>query len=253
NMQMWESQRELAERAEAASRAKSTFIANMSHELRTPLNAILGYSQILGSEIRRINRPDLHDDINQITIAGQHLLELINDVIDLSQIEAGKVEVHPHEVDLAAFMMHMMQAVQDLALRNHNTLMLNCPPEIGLVRIDPAKVRQVLLNLLSNACKFTSQGQVICTVDLRARANTPGAYLLLEVRDTGIGMPPAQIEQLFTQFMQADSSRTRRYGGMGLGLTLSRNLCQLMGGEISVVSNPGQGSTFTVYIPVDVG
>ncbi|NTW98190.1 MAG: GAF domain-containing protein, partial [Oscillochloris sp.] len=232
NVQMWESQRELADRAEAASRAKSTFIANVSHELRTPLNAILGYSQILAVDVDALGDAELIDNISQITIAGQHLLDLINDVIDLSRIEAGQMEIQISPVDLAAFMMHVINAAQDLAAKNHNTLTLICPSEIGLVHIDPAKVRQVLLNLLSNACKFTAHGQITCTLELRPAPDGREALMILDVRDSGIGIHPEQIELLFTQFMQADSSTTRRYGGMGLGLALSRRLCRLMGGEI---------------------
>ncbi|NTW00783.1 MAG: GAF domain-containing protein, partial [Oscillochloris sp.] len=251
NVQMWETQRELVDRAEAASRAKSTFIANVSHELRTPLNAILGYSQLLADEVEEIGRTDLAFSLNQITVAGKHLLDLINDVIDLSQIEAGQVELHVGPVDLVALLMNATNAVQDLAAKNHNTLSLYFPAEIGIVTTDLAKVRQVLLNLLSNACKFTSYGQITCTASLELIVEI-NAILKIEVCDTGIGMSPAQVDQLFTQFMQADNSTTRRHGGLGLGLALSQHLCRLMGGTISVVSAPLSGSAFTIQLPVTI-
>jgi PAS domain S-box-containing protein len=251
NVQMWEIQRELADRAETASRAKSAFIANISHELRTPLNAILGYSQILAEEVGELGKPALVANLDQITVAGKQLLGLINDVIDLSRIEAGQMESHTEPVDIAALMMHVIDETRELAAKNHNTLSLICPAEIGIVRVDVVKVRQVLLNLLSNACKFTQRGHITCTVGLEPPDGEPAA-LLIAVSDTGIGMSSGQIDQLFAQFVQADSSMTRRYGGMGLGLALCQNLCRLMGGEVSVVSALGQGSTFTVRLPVQV-
>jgi signal transduction histidine kinase len=249
NVQMWEIQRDLADRAETASRAKSAFIANISHELRTPLNAILGYSQILAEEVGELGKPALVANLDQITVAGKQLLGLINDVIDLSRIEAGQMESHTEPVDIAALMMHVIDETRELAAKNQNTLGLSCPAEIGIVRVDVVKVRQVLLNLLSNACKFTQCGHITCTVSLEPPDGEP-AELLIAVSDTGIGMSSGQIDQLFAQFVQADSSMTRRYGGMGLGLALCQNLCRLMGGEVSVVSALGQGSTFTVRLPV---
>lgn len=252
NVQMWEVQRELADQAEAASRAKSTFIANVSHELRTPLNAILGYSQLLAEEVTELGNTDLATSLGHITTAGQHLLDLINDVIDLSQIEAGQMELHIGPVDIATLSMNLIDSVQEMAAKNYNTLTLNCSPEIGIVFVDLAKLRQVLLNLLSNACKFTVRGQISCTISLEQTDDEPGCALQIKVCDTGIGMSPEQTEQLFTQFMQADSSTTRRHGGLGLGLALSQHLCRLMGGKISVVSELGRGSTFTVRLPAVV-
>ncbi|EFO80900.1 multi-sensor signal transduction histidine kinase [Oscillochloris trichoides DG-6] len=249
NAQMLENQRDLVDRAEAANRAKSSFIANVSHELRTPLNAILGYSQILSMDIKQLKRPDLEESIDQITTAGQHLLDLINDVIDLSRIEGGQMSLSYSYVDLASFMQHLINANQNLAALNHNSLVLVCPNDIGLVMIDAPKVRRILLNLISNACKFTDHGQITCIVELH-RSSEADTMLVIAVRDTGIGIHPDQIEDLFNQFIQADSSSTRRYGGLGMGLTLSRHLCQLMGGQISVESRPGYGSTFRVHVPV---
>ncbi|WP_129632829.1 ATP-binding protein [Candidatus Oscillochloris fontis] len=249
NAQMLESQRDLVDRAEAANRAKSSFIANVSHELRTPLNAILGYSQILSIDIKQLKRPDLEESIDQISNAGQHLLDLINDVIDLSRIEGGLMDLSYSYVDLASFIQHLINANQNLAALNHNSLILVCPNEIGLVMIDATKVRRVLLNLISNACKFTEDGQITCTVELQ-KPNETDTMLVIAVRDTGIGIQPDQVEDLFNQFIQADSSSTRRYGGLGMGLTLSRHLCQLMGGKISVESRPGYGSIFSVHLPI---
>ena len=233
--------------AEDASRAKSAFLANMSHELRTPLNAIIGYSEMLQEEARERGLPELVPDLEKIHGSGRHLLTLINDILDLSKIEAGKLELRAESFDVASLMRDVESTVAPIVAARGNALEVRCAPELGSMRSDMTRVRQVLLNLLSNAAKFTEQGRIVLEAGREERNGVP--WLRFAVRDTGIGMSPEQLGKLFQAFTQVDVSTTRRYGGTGLGLVISRQLCQMLGGDVTVESEMGQGSTFTVRLP----
>jgi signal transduction histidine kinase/CheY-like chemotaxis protein len=233
------------ERAEDANRAKSTFLANMSHELRTPLNAVIGYSEMLREELADAGRRDLVTDLDRIHGAGKHLLALINDILDLSKIEAGKMDLFLEEFTVGELIRDVVTTIEPLMEQNRNRFTVECADE-GTIRADLTRVRQVLFNLLSNASKFTENGAV------SLRVSRDSGQLVFLVADTGIGMSPGQLEGLFQPFTQADASTTRRYGGTGLGLTISRRICQMMGGDIEVSSEPGSGSTFTARIPARV-
>ena len=234
------------EEAVTASRVKSEFLANMSHELRTPLNAIIGYSQLLQEDAADAGATAPLADLRKIESAGQHLLNLINDILDLSKIEAGRTDVFIEAVDVPALIEDVRLMVEPLAARNANALIIDCPADIGAIRSDDTKLKQSLLNLLSNACKFTAKGAVTLVV-----RREPEGMIGFSVTDTGIGITEAQIGKLFQAFMQADSSTTRRFGGTGLGLALTRSFVKLLGGEVSVSSRPGEGSTFRLMLPVD--
>lgn len=236
-----------AERAEQASRAKGSFLANMSHELRTPMNAIIGYSEMLEEELHSRGMVDVIPDVKKIQSSGKHLLALISDVLDLSKIEAGKMELYLEDFEISKIVRDASITAQPLAERNHNQLRIICPDEIGAMHADLTKLRQALLNLLSNACKFTQNGEVIIEVRTNDLAGRQCVKIL--VSDTGIGMNDEQMARLFEDFSQADSSTTRRFGGSGLGLAISRRFCRMMGGEISVESTPGEGSKFTISLP----
>ncbi len=233
--------------AEEASRAKSTFLANMSHELRTPLNAIIGYSEMLEEEARDSATAENVQDLQKIQSAGKHLLSLINDVLDLSKIEAGKMTLHLESFDVTAMIDEIVNAVQPAIEKNKNTLRVHLADEVGVMRADVTKVRQILFNLLSNACKFTDHG--IITVDVDQRREQGEDWIRLQVADTGIGISAKQKENLFQEFAQADTSIARKYGGTGLGLAICHRFVELMKGRIGVESQPGQGSTFTVHLP----
>jgi signal transduction histidine kinase/DNA-binding response OmpR family regulator len=235
--------------AEQASQVKSEFLANMSHELRTPLNAIIGYSQMLAEDATDEGNTQAVADLKKIEGAGNHLLALINDILDLSKIEAGKMQVFIEPFDLGALVEDVRLMVEPLAARNGNTLVVDCPSDAAVIQSDMTKVKQSLLNLLSNACKFTRDGRVGLSV---AR---DGAVVRLRVWDTGIGMDEAQLGRLFQAFTQADSSTTRKYGGTGLGLVITRSFARMLGGDVSVESKAGEGSAFTITLPVapDVG
>jgi signal transduction histidine kinase/CheY-like chemotaxis protein len=235
---------------EVASRHKSEFLANMSHELRTPLNAIIGYSEMLQEEAEDQHAEAFVPDLQRIHSAGKHLLELINAVLDLSKIEAGKMELYLESFEVAPLVRDVAAVLEPLAQKNANRLEVRCAPDVGAMRADLTKLRQALFNLLSNACKFTERGVVSLAVTREATAD--GAIVMFAARDTGIGMTPAQLARLFEEFGQADASTTRRYGGTGLGLALSRRLCRMMGGDITVASEPGRGSTFTIRLPAEV-
>jgi PAS domain S-box-containing protein len=236
--------------AEAANRAKSQFLANMSHELRTPLNAIIGYSEILHEEAEDLGLHDFVPDLARIRSSGRHLLTLINDVLDLSKIEAGKMELFLEEFRLPAIVEDVTATIAPLVARNGNTLGIVVDEAIDVMLADVVKVRQVLLNLLSNASKFTEQGEITVTVEPVVHDGID--CVSIRVRDTGIGMTADQLARLFEAFAQADASTTRRYGGTGLGLAISRKFCRLMGGDITVASTPGSGSTFTLRLPLRV-
>jgi signal transduction histidine kinase/ActR/RegA family two-component response regulator len=236
--------------AEEASRAKSTFLANMSHELRTPLNAIIGYSEMLEEETRESGDLTAVQDLQKIQAAGKHLLALINDVLDLSKIEAGKMALHLETFEISPLVEQIVATLQPVAAKNDNSLKMYLSDDIGNMRADLTKVRQILSNLLSNACKFTDGGTVSITGE---RMKQDGQeWICFEVADTGIGMTPKQQENLFKEFAQADTSISRKYGGTGLGLAITYRFVQLMKGRISVESEPGHGSTFTVHLPAEV-
>jgi adenylate cyclase len=244
--------REIAEKGRqlaAASQHKSQFLANMSHELRTPLNAIIGLTEMLREEAEAPEHADFAEPLDRVQRAGKHLLGLINDVLDLSKIEAGKIDLHEESFDLATLARDLVVTAQPLADKNANRLVLECPPDIGAIRSDQMRLRQVLLNLLSNACKFTEKGAVTLSI-ARAPRNGSGG-IAISVGDTGIGMTPEQLSKLFAEFTQADSSTTRKYGGTGLGLAISKRLVEMLGGTIAVESASGKGSTFKVWLPAE--
>ena len=235
--------------SEAANSAKSQFLANMSHELRTPLNAIIGYSEMLEEEAAERGHEDYVPDLQKIRAAGRHLLALINDVLDLSKIEAGKMELHLDTFELKPAVDAVATTVQPLIEKNGNTLKLELVGELGAIRADVTRVRQILFNLLSNASKFTERG----TITLRVHRSNDLPTVVFEVRDTGIGMTPEQLGRLFQAFSQAETSTASKYGGTGLGLAISKMFAEMMGGTIAVASEPGVGTTFTVRLPVTVG
>ena len=236
------------DQAMEANRTKSQFLANMSHELRTPLNAIIGITEMLEEDARDDALDDYIEPLERVSRAGTHLLHLINEVLDLSKIEAGRVEFHIEAIDVAELTEELATTAQPLADKKGNRLVVRCPEEFGAMHGDPTRVRQIVLNLLSNACKFTEGGEVSLTV---SRKRTRGKdWIRFAVADTGIGMTPEQQAKVFEEFAQADSSTTRKYGGTGLGLAISRRFCRMMGGDIELISEPGVGSTFTARLPV---
>ena len=235
------------EAAEAANRAKSAFLANMSHELRTPLNAIIGYSEMLQEDAADQGHSESAADLRKIHAAGRHLLTLINDILDLSKIEAGKIILTPETFDVSRMVHEVVATIQPLVMHNANHLTLRVATDVDTLYADETKVRQSLWNLLSNAGKFTSRGHI--TLEVMREPCAAHSWLLLRVQDTGIGMTPEQLDHLFQEFTQGDVSTTRTYGGTGLGLAISQRLCQLMGGEITVTSVLGQGSIFTMRLP----
>jgi signal transduction histidine kinase/DNA-binding response OmpR family regulator len=233
--------------AEQANRTKSTFLANMSHELRTPLNAIIGYSEMLEEEAQERGLEDLGPDLGKIHAAGKHLLALINDVLDLSKIEAGKMELFLEDFDVKSLVQDVESTIRPLVEKNQNLLEVSCPSDVGSMHADLTRVRQVLFNLLSNAAKFTQHGRVGLEILLVRRQGEE--WIEFSVSDTGIGLTPEQQRRLFQSFSQADPSTSRKYGGTGLGLVISRRFAQMMGGDIQLQSDFGRGSTFTVLLP----
>jgi signal transduction histidine kinase len=236
--------------AEAANASKSQFLANMSHELRTPLNAIIGYSDLLIEEAEELEAQDLVPDLDKIRSSGKHLLGLINDVLDLSKIEAGKMEMSLETFEVRDVVSAVAAMVRPLVEKNGNVFEVAIDEHIGTMHADLTRVRQILLNLLGNASKFTSKGTISLTVT--REESKQREWVVFAVRDTGIGMTAEQLTRLFQPFTQADPSTTRKYGGTGLGLSISHRLSRLMNGTISVVSEPGMGSIFTVRIPAEV-
>jgi signal transduction histidine kinase len=238
--------RQLAE----ASQHKSQFLANMSHELRTPLNAIIGYSEMLQEEVEDVGDEAYLPDLQRINAAGKHLLGLINDILDLSKIEAGRMDLYLEDFEVGQLVRDVEAIVQPLVEKNGNTLIVTCPDHLGTMYADQTKVRQALFNLLSNAGKFTDHGTINLTV--QRESGSDGDWLTFAVMDTGIGMTEEQLGRLFEAFSQAEASTRSKYGGTGLGLAISRHFCRLMGGDLTVTSVYGQGSTFTVRLPTTV-
>jgi signal transduction histidine kinase len=234
--------RQLAE----ASERKSQFLASMSHELRTPLNAIIGLTEMMVTNAARFGTENALEPLRRVNAAGIHLLNLINEILDLSKIEAGKLELNPEPVNLARLIDEVIGTAGQLAEKNQNRLIVEAEENVAVLTADPLRLKQILLNLLSNACKFTKEGEVA----LRVRKLADGRdWVELAVADTGIGMTAEQQAKLFQDFTQADSLTARRYGGTGLGLAISRKLARMMGGDVTVSSEPGKGSVFTVRLP----
>src|SRR5687768_11167959 len=238
------------EAAETANRTKSLFVANMSHELRTPLNAILGFSEMLQEEAVERNLGDFNADLQKISTAGKNLLGLINDILDLSKIEAGKMELHLEVVDICTLIDEVAETIEMQVEKNGNTLEVICSRDIGVMRADLSKVRQGLFNLVSNATKFTHSGKIRIEAERQIMDGTD--WIMFRVSDTGIGLSPDQILRLFQSFTQADASTTRKFGGTGLGLALTRRFCQMMGGDVAVHSVLGEGSIFTIKLPATI-
>jgi signal transduction histidine kinase/CheY-like chemotaxis protein len=237
---------EARELSEVANQTKSQFLANMSHELRTPLNAIIGYSEILQEDAVDVGQDQLVPDLKKIEGAGRHLLGLINDILDLSKVEAGKMDVFIEEIDISSLLDEVKSIITPLVGKNGNTLELRLADQIGSMRTDRTKVKQCLLNVLSNASKFTQDGKLTVGIE---RLGMDRSMVQITVSDTGIGMSEEQLGRLFQAFSQADASTTKKFGGTGLGLAITRHFCRLLGGDITVTSQVGEGSTFTILLP----
>jgi signal transduction histidine kinase len=217
----------------------------MSHELRTPLNAIIGYSEMMREDVEALKQ-DV-EPLDRVVAAGRHLLALINDILDLSKIEAGHMELHLESFPLTPLIADVAKTIEPMAAKNANNVVVDCPPDLGTVHADQTRFRQALLNLASNANKFTENGTV--TIAARPQQLDGRDGIMIEVADTGIGMTPEQMGKLFQEFSQASSTTASKYGGTGLGLAISRRFCRIMGGDITVASEPGRGSTFTIRLP----
>ena len=250
NAQLFRELEEKGQQLEITSRYKSEFLANMSHELRTPLNAIIGYSEMLQEEAVDLGYEDFTPDLQKINASGKHLLALIDDILDLSKIEAGRMDLYLETFDLASMIHDVETTVQPLVEKNANTLVVRCADNLGTMWADLTKVRQALFNLLSNACKFTKQGAVALEVTRQAEDGVE--WITFRVSDTGIGMTPAQMGKLFQAFSQAEASTARQYGGTGLGLAITKRFCQMMGGDVTVNSEVSKGATFTIRLPTAV-
>ncbi|HIK28020.1 MAG: ATP-binding protein [Oscillatoriaceae bacterium SKW80] len=256
------------EAAEAANRAKSAFLANMSHELRTPLSVIIGYSDMLLEEAEAIGDRDYARDLQQIRTAGTHLLSVINNILEISKLEAGQMKLYLETFQISTVVEEVVNVIQPMIHDNGNTLQVFKSEDIGVIRADPTKLRQILLNLLNNAAKFTQQGTITLSITkhqpIKENILFPGEFspshtfpfssdfYLFEISDTGIGISQEALPTLFEPFTQADESTTRLFSGIGLGLAISRHLCEMMGGRIAVESEVGVGSKFRVYLPTIV-
>jgi signal transduction histidine kinase/uncharacterized membrane protein len=246
NVRLFDEIQDKSRQLALASENKSQFVSSMSHELRTPLNAIIGLTDMLVTNAERFGTEKAMEPLQRVNRAGTHLLGLINQVLDLSKIEAGKLELNPQTVQLAPLIDEVVGTARQLAQQNKNRLLVEAPDDLGSLTVDPMRLRQVLLNLLSNACKFTKEGEV----KLRASKVRNGHYSVeFAVSDTGIGMTPEQQAKLFEEFTQADATTAQRFGGTGLGLAITRKLARMMGGDVTVTSGSGKGSVFTVRLP----
>ncbi|MFO0697259.1 MAG: PAS domain S-box protein [Polyangiales bacterium] len=238
---------EAKEAAEAASRAKSRFLATVSHELRTPLNAIIGYTEMLAEDAEARGHADYLPDLARVTSASKHLLGLINDILDLSKIEAGRVDLYLEDVALVPVVVDVTSTMQPLAEQSGNQLELAVAPGLGTARVDVTKLWQILLNLVGNACKFTREGRIRLSAERGEEDGT--SVVVFEVADTGVGLDASEVERIFQPFTQADASTTRRFGGTGLGLSITKHFVEILGGRIDVRSEPGEGSVFRVVLP----
>jgi signal transduction histidine kinase/CheY-like chemotaxis protein/putative methionine-R-sulfoxide reductase with GAF domain len=247
NVRLFDEIQDKSHQLAEASQHKSQFLASMSHELRTPLNAIIGVTEMLLEDARDFKREDELEPLDRVLRAARHLLALINDILDLSKLEAGRMELHLESFPLAPLIKDVAKTIEPMATKNGNQIVIECPPDLGTMHADQTRVRQALLNLASNANKFTEKGTV--TIAAQPQRNDGRDWITIAMTDTGIGMTPEQMGKLFQEFSQADASTTRKYGGTGLGLAISRQFCRMMGGDITVDSKPGEGSTFTIRLP----
>jgi len=246
NIRLFDEIQEKSRQLQQASEHKSQFLASMSHELRTPLNAIIGLTEMMVTNAARFGTEKALEPLRRVNAAGTHLLSLINEILDLSKIEAGKLELNPEPINLARLVDEVIGTAGQLAEKNKNRLVVEAQESLGALTADSMRLKQILLNLLSNACKFTKEGEVV----LRVRKVADGRdWVELAVADNGIGMTVEQQAKLFQDFTQADSLTARRYGGTGLGLAISRKLARMMGGDVTVASELGKGSVFTVRLP----
>jgi signal transduction histidine kinase len=246
NVRLFDEIQDKSRQLEMASENKSRFLSSMSHELRTPLNAIIGLTEMIVTNAARFGTEKALEPLRRVNAAGTHLLSLINEVLDLSKIEAGKLDLNPESIDLTRLIDEVIGTAGQLADKNKNRLIVDAQENVGALTADSMRLKQILLNLLSNACKFTKEGEVA----LRIRKVADGRdWVELAVADTGIGLTAEQQAKLFQEFTQADSLTARRYGGTGLGLALSRKLARMMGGDVTVTSEAGKGSVFTVRLP----
>ncbi|HLF03552.1 MAG TPA: ATP-binding protein, partial [Anaerolineales bacterium] len=257
NEALLRSQEELAaahDQALSASSAKSAFLARMSHELRTPLNVVIGYADILRIELHELGREDLVEHLDQVQKSARHILVQVNEVLDLSKIEAGRMELYVETIDVAVLLNDVAATIEPLVQKNDNTLEVRCDLEVGEMLADPTKIRQSLLNLLSNATKFTQDGLITLSAAREPAANGSDDWIRFAVSDTGVGIPPEKLGSLFEEYVQVDAATGHTYGGTGLGLAITRRFCELMGGQIDVTSDgvPGKGVTFTIRLPVKV-
>jgi signal transduction histidine kinase len=236
--------------AENANRAKSTFLANMSHELRTPLNAILGYSEFLEEELTDLGEEDLNKDLQKIQTAGKNLLDIVNNILDISKLETGEIDLNVETFPIIPFIEEIVATSKLLVSQNNNQLKVEYSPDIGNMYGDLTKVRQCLLNLLSNAAKFTKEGIII--FEIKRENFEDQDWIYFQIKDTGIGIAPEQQNQLFSAFNQVDSSATRKFDGAGLGLAIAKQYCQIMGGNITLESELKKGSTFCLKLPAQV-